>query len=54
MVAEDGTLAGLVFARAPGSGQIGYALTADAIARTVAVAPSLSSTVSAGQCVVGG
>lgn len=54
VVAEDGTLAGLVFARAPGSGQIGYALTADAIARTVAVAPSLSSTVSAGQCVVGG
>lgn len=54
VAAADGTLAGLVFARAPGSDEIGYALTADALADAVAAAPRLSATVPSGTCLVGG
>ncbi|MDY6055290.1 CvpA family protein [Micrococcus sp.] len=54
VVSADGELVGLVFARAPGDGTVGYALTADAIAGTVAAAPGLTDDVPAGQCVLGG
>ena len=54
VVDAAGNLAGLVFARAPGSDAVGYALTADTIAPVVAAAPGMTATVPAGDCVPGG
>lgn len=54
MVDAAGNLAGLVFARAPGSDAVGYALTADTIAPVVAAAPQMTATVPSGDCVPGG
>ena len=54
VVDAAGNLAGLVFARAPGSDAVGYALTADTIAPVVAAAPGMTTTVPAGDCVPGG
>lgn len=54
VVDAAGSLAGLVFARAPGSDAVGYALTADTIAPVVAAAPGMSATVPSGDCVPGG
>ena len=54
VVDTAGNLAGLVFARAPGSDAVGYALTADTIAPVVAAAPGMTATVPSGDCVPGG
>ena len=54
VVDAAGNLAGLVFARAPGSDAVGYALTADTIAPVVAAAPQMTATVPSGDCVPGG
>lgn len=54
VVDAAGNLAGLVFARAPGSDAVGYALTADTIAPVVAAAPGMTATVPSGDCVPGG
>ena len=54
VVDTAGNLAGLVFARAPGSDAVGYALTADTIAPVVAAAPEMTATVPSGDCVPGG
>lgn len=54
VVDTAGNLAGLVFARAPGSDAVGYALTADTIAPVVAAAPGMTATVPSGNCVPGG
>ena len=54
VVDAAGNLAGLVFARAPGSDAVGYALTADTIAPVVAAAPEMTATVPSGDCVPGG
>lgn len=54
VVDTAGNLAGLVFARAPGSDAVGYALTADTIAPVVAAAPQMTATVPSGDCVPGG
>lgn len=54
VVDAAGDLAGLVFARAPGSDAVGYALTADTIAPVVAAAPQMTATVPSGDCVPGG
>ena len=54
VVDTAGNLAGLVFARAPGSDAVGYALTADTIAPVVAAAPEMTATVTSGDCVPGG
>ena len=54
VVAADGSLVGLVFARAPGDAGTGYALTADTIASAVRQASALTATTSAGQCTPGG
>ncbi|MFF5021049.1 CvpA family protein [Micrococcus luteus] len=54
VVDASGNLAGLVFARAPGSDAVGYALTADTIAPVVAAAPGMTATVPSGDCVPGG
>lgn len=53
VVDADGSLAGLVFARAPGSDAVGYALTADSIAPAVAAAPRMTATVPSGACIPG-
>lgn len=54
VVDAAGNLAGLVFARAPGSDAVGYALTADTIAPVIAAAPGMTATVPSGDCVPGG
>ncbi|WP_180536064.1 MarP family serine protease [Micrococcus luteus] len=54
VVDAAGNLAGLVFARAPGSDAVGYALTADTIAPVVTAAPGMTATVPSGDCVPGG
>lgn len=54
VVDAAGNMAGLVFARAPGSDAVGYALTADTIAPVVAAAPGMTATVPSGDCVPGG
>ncbi|MGW9737252.1 S1-C subfamily serine protease/uncharacterized membrane protein required for colicin V production [Micrococcus sp. 140720015-1] len=54
VVDAAGNLAGLVFARAPGSDAVGYALTADTIAPVVTAAPQMTATVPSGDCVPGG
>lgn len=54
VVDTAGNLAGLVFARAPGSDAVGYALTADTIAPVIAAAPGMTATVPSGDCVPGG
>ncbi|WP_369022605.1 MarP family serine protease [Micrococcus luteus] len=54
VVDTAGNLAGLVFARAPGSDAVGYALTADTIAPVIAAAPEMTATVPSGDCVPGG
>ncbi|MCV7733756.1 MarP family serine protease [Micrococcus luteus] len=54
VVDAAGNMAGLVFARAPGSDAVGYALTADTIAPVVAAAPQMTATVPSGDCVPGG
>lgn len=53
VVDAAGSLAGLVFARAPGADPVGYALSADSIAPAVAAAPGMSATVPSGDCIPG-
>lgn len=53
VVDAAGSLAGLVFARAPGADSVGYALSADSIAPAVAAAPGMSATVPSGDCIPG-
>jgi len=49
LVAEDGSVAGIIFARASDA-EIGYALTRDEISQVVTEAPGLSDTVATGHC----
>ncbi|MGW3945230.1 CvpA family protein [Micrococcus endophyticus] len=53
VVDAAGSLAGLVFARAPGADPVSYALSADSIAPAVAAAPGMSATVPSGDCIPG-
>lgn len=53
VVDAAGSLAGLVFARAPGADPVGYALSADSIAPAVAAAPGMTATVPSGDCIPG-
>lgn len=49
LVAEDGSVAGVIFARASDA-EIGYALTRDEISQVVTEAPGLSDAVATGHC----
>ncbi|MDO5634665.1 MAG: MarP family serine protease [Micrococcus sp.] len=51
LVTDDGDVAGLVFARAPGSSTLGYAISADVFAPLVAAAPGLTSSIPMDACV---
>jgi S1-C subfamily serine protease len=54
LVTEDGTVAGLVFARAPGSSTIGYAIAGDEFEQLLEDAENLDVPVAAGECIPGG
>lgn len=54
LVTEDGRVAGLVFARAPGSSTIGYAIAGDEFEQLLEDAPNLDVPVQAGECIPGG
>ena len=54
LVTEDGTVAGLVFARAPGSSTIGYAIAGDEFERLLEDVENLEVPVQTGECIPGG
>ena len=51
LLTDDGTVAGVVFARAEDDDQVGYAMTMAELSPVAAQAPSLDATVSSGSCV---
>lgn len=53
LVTEDGTVAGLVFARAPGSSTIGYAIAGDEFDQLLDDVENLDVPVQAGACIPG-
>lgn len=54
LVTEDGEVAGLVFARAPGSSTIGYAIAGDEFEQLLGDVQNLDVPVQAGECIPGG
>jgi S1-C subfamily serine protease len=53
LLATDGRIAGIVFARSADQANLGYAMTDDELAPVVSQAPALSTPVSSGACVKG-
>lgn len=53
LLALDGEVAGVIFAKGAGDATLGYALTNSELAPVVTAAPGLRDTVTAGRCVVG-
>ena len=51
LLALDGEVAGVVFAKSADSSQLGYAMTNTELAPVVDVAPELSAAVSSGSCI---
>ncbi len=54
LVTQDGVVAGLVFARAPGSSTIGYAIAGDEFEQLLEDAEGMDEPVGAGECIPGG
>jgi S1-C subfamily serine protease len=53
LLAMDGRIAGIVFARSSDQANLGYAMTDDELAPVVERAPGLSASVSSGACTRG-
>lgn len=51
LLTDDGSVAGVVFARAEDDDQVGYAMTMAELSPVASQAPSLSATVSSGSCI---